>query len=223
LRKSLFSIDEIRHAIDQLEKSGRAVIRGEIVADTRFWRSLRDRTIGLIEAEHRHRPERLGIDVSQLRSADISPEVFDALVADLCSDGFIRSGVIIARNSHRPTLPERLRVAGAKLRAILSAKSFDPPPRTELAPDSESQQALRFLITTGEAVEVASDSVMLADSFQQMKNTIVDLLAQRGAATTSELRQALGTTRRVLIPLLEHLDRNGVTRREGERRKLRSS
>jgi selenocysteine-specific elongation factor len=223
LRKSLFSIDEIRHAIDQLAKSGRCVIRGEIVADAKFWRSLRDRTIGLIDAEHRHRPERLGIDVSQLRSAEILPEVFDALVADLCSDGFVRSGVIVARSSHRPALPERLRVAGAKLRATLSAKSFDPPPRAELAPDTESQQALRFLITTGEAVEIAGDSVMLADSFQQMKNTIVDLLAQRGATTTTELRQALGTTRRVLIPLLEHLDRDGVTRREGERRKLRSS
>ena len=31
--------------------------------------------------------------------------------------------------------------------------------------------------------------------------------------TTSEARQALGTTRRVAIPLLEHLDGRGWTRR----------
>ena len=31
--------------------------------------------------------------------------------------------------------------------------------------------------------------------------------------TTSEARRALGTTRRTVIPLLEHLDKKGWTRR----------
>jgi len=31
--------------------------------------------------------------------------------------------------------------------------------------------------------------------------------------TTAEARQALGTTRRVAIPLLEYLDRSGITQR----------
>ncbi|HXP14462.1 MAG TPA: SelB C-terminal domain-containing protein, partial [Actinomycetes bacterium] len=36
----------------------------------------------------------------------------------------------------------------------------------------------------------------------------------------SEAREALGTTRRTLIPLLEHLDRTGVTVRQGDLRRL---
>ena len=40
-------------------------------------------------------------------------------------------------------------------------------------------------------------------------------------ATASDVRQMLGTTRRVLIPLLEHLDKTGWTRRVGDRRALR--
>jgi selenocysteine-specific elongation factor len=40
--------------------------------------------------------------------------------------------------------------------------------------------------------------------------------------TTAEARQALGTTRRVAIPLLEYLDRAGVTQRlPDDRRRLR--
>jgi selenocysteine-specific elongation factor len=40
--------------------------------------------------------------------------------------------------------------------------------------------------------------------------------------TTAEARQALGTTRRVAIPLLEHLDRAGITQRlPDDRRRLR--
>jgi selenocysteine-specific elongation factor len=42
--------------------------------------------------------------------------------------------------------------------------------------------------------------------------------------TLSAARQALGTTRRVAVPLLEYLDRIGVTERvDGELRKLRPS
>ena len=42
--------------------------------------------------------------------------------------------------------------------------------------------------------------------------------------TTAEARQALGTTRRVAIPLLEYLDRAGVTQRlPDDRRRLRLS
>ena len=40
--------------------------------------------------------------------------------------------------------------------------------------------------------------------------------------TTSDARQALGTTRRVVIPLLEHLDDRGWTRRtDGSHREVR--
>jgi selenocysteine-specific elongation factor len=53
-----------------------------------------------------------------------------------------------------------------------------------------------------------------------MKATIRKALA-RQPATTSALRQLLGTSRRVVVPLLEHLDRIGLTIRDGDRRRLR--
>jgi selenocysteine-specific elongation factor len=46
-------------------------------------------------------------------------------------------------------------------------------------------------------------------------------LKSRGQATASELREDTQTTRRFLIPLLEKLDREGVTRRQGDYRTLR--
>ena len=36
----------------------------------------------------------------------------------------------------------------------------------------------------------------------------------------TEAKEALGTTRRTAIPLLEHLDRTGVTVRQGDLRRL---
>jgi selenocysteine-specific elongation factor len=54
-----------------------------------------------------------------------------------------------------------------------------------------------------------------------MKEIIARAISEHGPATASELRQVVGTTRRVLIPFLERCDRVGLTIREGDRRRIR--
>jgi len=46
-------------------------------------------------------------------------------------------------------------------------------------------------------------------------------LRKHGQATASELRMVIDSTRRILIPLLEKMDRDGVTVRRGNVRVLR--
>jgi selenocysteine-specific elongation factor len=53
-----------------------------------------------------------------------------------------------------------------------------------------------------------------------MKSQVAEFISNNGPATVSELRQALGSSRRVMVPLLERLDRDGVTRRVGDKRML---
>jgi selenocysteine-specific elongation factor len=48
-----------------------------------------------------------------------------------------------------------------------------------------------------------------------------EFIRSHGPATVSELRQMLGNSRRVALPLLERLDRDGVTLRQGDKRSLR--
>jgi selenocysteine-specific elongation factor len=114
-----------------------------------------------------------------------------------------------------------LQAAGAKLRSVLADRPFDPPSRKELAADAAAQQALRFLIQSGEAVEVSAELVMAADAIARATKVIRNHLQKHGKATVSELRQALNSSRRVIVPLLEWLDRDGLTRREGDQRVLR--
>ncbi|MBK8836841.1 MAG: SelB C-terminal domain-containing protein [Anaerolineae bacterium] len=47
------------------------------------------------------------------------------------------------------------------------------------------------------------------------------LIGDRGTITAAEVRDALGTTRKYALALLEHLDESGVTRRVGDARVLR--
>jgi selenocysteine-specific elongation factor len=193
-----------------------------IVAETTTWRSLRERAIELIDANHGTHPDRTGLDLDELRSAfaSYSPEIVDTLIVDLCRKDFVRSGATVGRRSHRAALPGELEAIAAGIRARLLEKPFDPPSRQQLAPDGRAQQALRFLLEQHEAIQISDDLVLSRAGFEKIKNAIAEFITANGPATVSQLRNAVESSRRVMVPLLERLDRDGFTRRLDDKRTL---
>jgi selenocysteine-specific elongation factor len=220
LVKSNVGADEISEALSRLSHNG--VLAGDIVADASYWHDLINTAATLIDQAHKKSPERRGVDVSELRTnlETESDKFFDAIISELTRNGFVRFENQIARVSHRPSLPLELLSAAENIRAALSARRFDPPDSKEFSQDRKLQQALRFLIDKGEIVEISKEIVVLREAAEQMQNTIADFLSEKGSATASQLRQKIGTTRRVIIPVLEYLDRAGVTQRIGDERVL---
>jgi len=222
LQWSRFSAAEIQNVLQRLNKHGDIFLHGDIAAKMLTWRELRDRATNLIDAAHKANPERRGLELNDLRAQlnTLSSEVFDAMIVDLCANGFTRAGSTIARGSHRAALPAQLQSAVDKIRAALGGKPFDPPSRKDLAPDGHHQQALRFLIEQSEVVDISEEIVVLRESVDQMRTAVSEFISANGPATASQLREKIGTSRRVIIPFLEYLDRKGVTRRNGDQRVL---
>lgn len=224
LLKSRFSAEAISDAVSRAAAEGKVILRGEYVLEPAKWQVWRSRAVDAIDRQHRAHPEQMGLSLTDLRSAlkaELQDEgLFDTFVEDLSASDFVRVGAAIRRATHRPALPAHLQAAGAKLRSTLAAKPFDPPSRKELAPDPISQQALRFLITTGEAVEINMEVLMTAENVRRAIELIRKFIRDHGPATVSELRQTLGSSRRVIVPLLERLDRDGITLRQDDKRVL---
>ena len=222
LSKSRFSADEISKVLTNLQQSGEIVLCQHIAADCEFWRKLRVQAIGLIDAVHKQTPERAGIDLSELRSALSiqEAEVIESLVADLSGGDFVRKGSVIARTSHHPTLPVHLAPVEKRIREALTGQPFDPPSRKSIESNPQARQVVRFLIENGDVTELSLDVVLLRESFERMRAQVAEFISKNGSATVSQLRQALGSSRRVMVPLLERLDREGVTRRLGDKRML---
>ena len=222
LVRSNFAADEIGGALSRLRNHGEIVLAGDIAAHASYWHDLIKRAAGFIDRVHENNPERRGVDVSELRTElkIQSQKLFTAVISELTRNGFARSDNQIARVSHRPSLPPELLAAAENIRAALSAIRFDPPDRKTFSQDRHFQQALRFLIDQREIVEISSEIVFLRDAAEEMQNTIAELLSKQGSATASQIRQKIGTTRHVIIPFLEYLDRMGVTRRIGDQRVL---
>jgi selenocysteine-specific elongation factor len=222
LVKSQFSAVEVESAITRLAGSGEIKAAGDWVVAGHWWQDLQDRAAAMIAHEHSAHPERGGLALQALRQQlDLAAELLDVFVVDLCQRGYVQVGAVIRSAKHQPALPAHLQAAGQKLRATLSAKPLEPPSRKDLTPDDLSRQALRFLLETGEATELSAEVVLVSEHFRAAAQAVKCFLEEKGGATVSDLRQALGTSRRVVVPLLERLDKDGITLRQGDRRVLR--
>mgnify|MGYP001015728872 CR=1 FL=1 len=225
LRPSSFSAAEIDKAVMQLLDSSKALQAGDWIADKSRWQSTITAMAQRVEDEHARRPELPGLSLEQLHPVMVQAfpgyDVFSELIADLCRNGFIRRQNHIARNSHKPALPEHLRDVGEKLRRTMQLP--DPPARKYITENSTGRQALQFLIDAGEVVDVSPDLVLGTAQFNRCRLLVKQHLRKHGQATASELRTAMDTTRRIVIPLLEKMDRDGVTVRRGNVRVLRET
>ena len=109
-----------------------------------------------------------------------------------------------------------LGAAEAGLRSIeqrLASSPFAAPEKLDLAAAGVGSRELAAAERLGRIVRLPDDVVLLPDA---PARAMRELSGLDQPFTLSQARQALGTTRRVAVPLLEHLDRRGWTRRVDE-------
>jgi selenocysteine-specific elongation factor len=114
--------------------------------------------------------------------------------------------LVVADGRVGQAAPASLGPAESAIRAIeqrLRDAPFDPPDRNDLAALGLGNRELAAAERAGRLVRISGDIVLLPDA----PDLAVKTLRTLGQPfTTSQARAALGTTRRVCVPLLEHLD-----------------
>jgi selenocysteine-specific elongation factor len=160
--------------------------------------------------------------LESIRSA-LSPRYSDDLLASVIAD-LSASGELVVRGpwirlpEHSATLiPEEQRGL-RKLREALEEAGLEPPAPAELdrrlgLDRSLRNDLLRLLVEQGEVVPVTPEIFLAVDVEDDLRKTARQVLGDRQPATPTEFKEAFGVSRKYLIPLLEYLDRVGVTRR----------
>lgn len=224
LARTRFPPAAVAAAVEAAARTGQTICASEWLAEAAWWADWMRRAGEAVDRFHAAQPHRLGLPVDPLRKAwlaeGLSPEGFEAMLRHLSRAGLTVSGAVVHRAGRRPVLIERLAGAVAQVRQQLTEQPLAPPARSVLARDRASAEALQFLLESGEAVEVGANLVLDAGAYTRAVTAITNHLRRHGRATLSELRERLGTTRRVLIPLCEKLEREGLTRREGDYHRL---
>jgi selenocysteine-specific elongation factor len=138
-------------------------------------------------------------------------------VQDLVTRGLLaREGSRVRLASHVARAPDE------DERGLLDAvRAGEPTPPTvpELLAMGFGRSLLEASVRAGALVRTSPEIVHSA----AFVATAVEAIREAGATgiTVSALRERLGTSRKFAVPLVEHLDRTGVTRRSGDVRTLR--
>jgi selenocysteine-specific elongation factor len=116
------------------------------------------------------------------------------------------------------SLPAPVADAVRRLREELEQDPFHAPEADRLAELGLTGRALGAAVRAGALLKIADGIVLLPGADADAGRVLAGLPQP---FTVSEARRALGTSRRVAVPLLEHLDRRGLTERTGDRRRVR--
>jgi selenocysteine-specific elongation factor len=181
-----------------------------------------------LAAYHRAHPLRPGLEVGEARvmlaeqSARFSdPGLADALIAHLARAGtLVREGTTLRLASHRASTAGR--EDADRLVALMEKAEPTPPSVKELIAQGFGAELIKAVCTDGRLVRISAD-VVLSPGFVARAEEIVRQRGRAPGITVSEFREALGTSRKYALPILEYFDARGLTRRQGDYRVLRTT
>ncbi len=221
---------EIRDVAARLEKSGKLRVVEEhpfTVASAESMascvRALREE----IEKFHRENPLVPGISREELRAraGSVRPEMLRAALTELLKAGAVAvSGDIVGRAGREIVLlPEEARakeqiereferagLAAPRSEEVLSKLAVEAP---------RARKLLQILLREKALVKVTEELVLHRTAMTHLRELLAAYRRERGERLPiAAFKELTGVTRKYAIPLLEYLDREGVTRRVGDER-----
>ena len=108
-----------------------------------------------------------------------------------------------------------------RLVAAVAGAEPAPPTIRELVAAGFGQELIRAVCADGRLVRI-SPEIVVSPEFLARAEEVVRARGAPPGLTVSAFREAVGTSRKYALPLLEYFDARGLTRRQGDVRILRS-
>jgi selenocysteine-specific elongation factor len=102
---------------------------------------------------------------------------------------------------------------------------FQPPSPSATSGASKAdrkrvERLASLAVATGELVKIDADIYLHRDAEAELRERVSKLIRDHDGATVSEIREALDSSRKFVVPMVEYLDRIGFTKRVGDERVL---
>jgi len=203
-------------AMETLMGEGKVKVLGPYLFNNNYYREMVQHVLDKIKAYHESNPLMKWISKDKIKKEiPVEEDALDLLFSHVPEIEFTHDKLRLVGWS--PKLSE---VELCKKREIeqtfLNAK-FSPP---TVQAEVETDPIFQALVDDGALVKVGEKLFFHKDCLEEAKQKIKNFISERGAATPSELKNLLNTTRKYMIPLLEYLDKIKFTKRKGDTRIL---
>ncbi len=186
------------------------------------WKELREKACQLVSSYHGRYPLRGGMPREELKSRlELPPRLFNAVMARLAAENeLVESGSSVARPGHAVRLDPSQQARAQALLRKFEKNPFSPPTVKESQAEA-GEELVDALVELGELMPVSAEVIFRKADYDAMVARVRAALAQQEKISLAEVRDLFGTSRKYAQALLEHLDAAGVTRRDGDYRRLR--
>lgn len=223
--------ETLQRELQALLETGRIAepLPGRFVA-AKVLDALGDTCCGLLAEYHKKNPLHAGMKSAELRQKlckGMEQTAADALLAELCRGGRIRRcGERYALSDFQVHFTKKQTAIKDKLLAYFQHADIEPDsvedviaayPQNER---SECKQVLDSLFTGGELVLLSPQICYHKDAFDKACRVVYKHFEDHELMTLAEFRDALGTSRKYAMAVLEYLDSARVTKKEGDARRL---
>ena len=175
--------------------------------------------LSALRAHHESDPGAIGLRTTDLALAmDAPADAIGELAAAAAAKGLVRlEGPRMVLAGHTVELTEAEKHAAPRLLAHLDQGGSTPPSLSQaLTATSGSRRLAAALTQDGRLVLLAPDIALSRETYAVWLRAVRDLFETAPSVTVREVRDALGTSRKYALALLEYLDSRAVTRRVGD-------
>ncbi len=208
--------------VSDISPGAKLEVAGDWYLDTERASGLRARLTEAVKEFHKANSLLPGVPRQDLKGRVMqaaAQDVFDYLLSS--AKDLVPEGEVVRLKTHRLALKQdeekaRAAIVGAFEAAGLSTPAVPEVLRTTGLDAVRAKSLLQLLLREGQLVKITDDLVLHATALAGLRNT---LSAKRGERFgVSEFKEWTGVSRKYAIPLLEYLDRERITRREGDAR-----
>ena len=236
-------IDELRKALDlddsalaaALDAADAIPIGEQKHCDASAYAWLKEAILGEVESYYRANPRHRGVAAASVQSqlsadAGADADIFEHAVDSLVSEGRLarsRNLVSLPNSDPLANLTERERTLATQLEHTFLEAGLTPPDLDRiLGADKVKRELFRLLTESGQLVKLRthdrdSNIVLHRNTLDSIVERLRDHFSDSKGFAVSDARDVLGSTRKHVVPLMEHLDATGCTLRIGDLRRIR--
>lgn len=218
------------HIADAAAAGSAIIVHDKTVLYKPFLDALGDMLLAALEKFHRHYPMRHGAPLSYCRASlpqTVSESSFKFVLQELCTARCIELGRGLARVSgYDPlaALSDEDRRLAVSIETSFRQGGVTPPDVIEVVKgDTRREGIFYLLVERGNLLHIQGEQpgrkiAFHSDVVRQVDRCLEETYPPPAQFTVSEVRALLGSTRKFTVPLLEHFDVAGYTRRRGDKR-----
>jgi selenocysteine-specific elongation factor len=214
-----------QRALERLSAQGRVRAVGPYWFALSVWQALTVEARRLVEEYHRQHPLRAGLSKEEWRQRlGLAPRLAAEIGEALKTESHLSEAApgLLRLPDFAPILTDEQQRQVEHLLRLFRERPSAPPTRAE-AEAQVGAELLSALIEQGRLIKVSDNILFLREAYEEAVARLSSSLQEHTTLTVAQARDLLGTTRKYILPLLEYLDEQHITRRVGEVRVLWSS